>query len=243
MKVELNKNIIHFKEVNSTNETARKYLKENKLQDNFVITADFQSSGKGQLLNSWNSESGKNLLISIVLNVDIKLTNQFYLNIVSSLSVIDVLEKYNFNNSSIKWPNDILINKKKVGGILIKNFVKHDIINQTIIGLGLNINQTDFINFNRKATSFCLESNASYSVKKIRDEFLKKITKRLSMSEEKNSDDYFSSLYLKDKDSIFEVDNSIKIGKIRSVSREGFLVVEFEDSTEKFKLQEIKYLS
>ncbi len=243
MKVELNKNIIHFKEVNSTNETARKYLKENKLQDYFVITADFQSSGKGQLLNSWNSEPGKNLLISMVINVDIKLKNQFYLNIVSSLSVLDVLEKYNFKNSSIKWPNDILINKKKVGGILIQNFVKHDIISQSIIGLGLNINQTDFANYNRKATSFCLESNSSYSVKEIRDEFLKKITKRLSMSEEKNSDDYFSSLYLKDKDSTFEVDNSIKMGIIRSVSKEGFLVVEFEDSTEKFKLQEIKYLS
>lgn len=243
MKVELNKNIIHFKEVNSTNETARKYLKENKLKDDFVITADFQSSGKGQLLNSWNSEPGKNLLISMVLNVDIKVKNQFYLNIVFSLSVLDVLEKYNFKNSSIKWPNDILINKKKVGGILIQNFVKHDIISQTIIGLGLNINQTDFTNYNRQATSFCLESNSTYSVKEIRDEFLKKITKRLSMSEEKNSDDYFSSLYLKDKASTFEVDNSIKMGIIRSVSKEGFLVVEFEDSTEKFKLQEIKYLS
>ena len=243
MKVELNKNIIHFKEVNSTNETARKYLKENKLQDDFVITADFQSSGKGQLLNSWNSERGKNLLISMVLNVDIKVKNQFYLNIVSSLSVLDVLEKYNFKNSSIKWPNDILINKKKVGGILIQNFVKHDIISQTIIGLGLNINQTDFSNYNRKATSFCLESNSSYSVKEIRDEFLKKITKRLSMSEEENSDDYFSSLYLKDKVSAFEVENSIKMGIIRSVTQEGFLVVEFEDSTEKFKLQEINCLS
>ena len=243
MKVELHKNIIHFKEVNSTNETARKYLKENKLQDDFVITADFQSSGKGQLLNSWNSEPGKNLLISMVINVDIKLKNQFYLNIVSSLSVLDVLEKYNFKNSSIKWPNDILINKKKVGGILIQNFVKHDIISQTIIGLGLNINQTDFANYNRKATSFCLESNSSYSVKEIRDEFLNKITKRLSMSEEKNSDNYFSCLYLKDKASTFEVDNSIKMGIIRSVSKEGFLVVEFEDATEKFKLQEIKYLS
>ena len=243
MKVELNKNIIHFKEVNSTNETARKYLKENKFQDDFVITADFQKSGKGQLLNSWNSERGKNLLISIVLNLDINVTNQFYLNIVSSLSVIDVLEKHNFKNLSIKWPNDILINKKKVGGILIQNFVKQDKILQTIIGLGLNINQTDFANYNRKATSFCLESNASFSVNQIRDEFVKKITKRLSMSEKKNSDDYFSYLYLKDKASIFEVDNSIKIGIIRSVSRDGFLVLELEDSTKKFTLKEIKYLS
>lgn len=243
MKVELNKNIIHFKEVESTNKTARKYLKENKMQDDFVITADFQSSGRGQLLSSWSSQAGKNLLISIVLTVDIKVSEQFYLNIVSSLAVLDVLEECNFENSSIKWPNDILIKNKKVGGILIQNSVQQDKISKTIIGLGLNINQTDFAKYSRKATSFSLESNSSFYVKEIRDKFLKRLGNRFSQLVDQNYSDYQTSLYLKDKVSAFEIEDSIKMGIIKSVSKEGLLIIEFEDSIEKFNTKEIKYLS
>ena len=98
MKGVFRNNIIHFKEVQSTNLTALSMMKENRRSLPFVITTDFQTSGKGQLSNKWDSENGKNVLMSVAINTDIKIENQFILNVISSLSVLDLLEDLNLEN-------------------------------------------------------------------------------------------------------------------------------------------------
>tara|TARA_B100000683_G_scaffold70527_1_gene68973 strand:- start:12623 stop:13354 length:732 start_codon:yes stop_codon:yes gene_type:complete len=243
MNLEFEKKIIHLKDVNSTNEFANKYIDENKIQESFVITADYQKCGKGQVNNRWDSEKEKNLLISVVFSYKKNISNQFDFNIISSLAVLDILQELKVEKAKVKWPNDILINKKKVAGILIKNKIKGNEIYKSIIGLGLNVNQEVFRKFNRKATSLKIEKSKLFDLIDIRDNFLKTLKSRLSKNINKNYIDYNNSLYLKDTISTFEINGEKKVGIIKSVNKKGFLSLETENGIEVFRMKEISFLS
>ena len=138
--------ITHFKNIDSTNSYLQNLLdKGEDVADNIVVT-DFQTSGKGQGKNVWQSEDGKNLLFSIALDMSfLKAEDQFLLTQMVSVSMINVLKNYLPEDSLfIKWPNDIYFNNKKIAGILIKNEIKGIMLGTSIIGIGLNVNQTDF---------------------------------------------------------------------------------------------------
>ena len=138
--------IIHFKTLDSTNQYLQNLLNEGAdIADNIVVT-DFQTSGKGQGKNVWQSDEGKNLLFSIALDMSfLKAENQFLLTQMVSVAMINVLKKYLPEESLfIKWPNDIYFNDKKIAGILIKNEIKGMMMGTSIIGIGLNVNQTSF---------------------------------------------------------------------------------------------------
>lgn len=242
MNLEFDKKIIHLNVVDSTNDTANEYIDKNIHTDSFVITADYQKSGKGQFNNRWDSEEGKNLLISVVLSFEKNVPNKFDFNIISSLAVLDLLLDIKVENPKVKWPNDILIGKKKVGGILIQNKMKGNVIYKSIIGLGLNVNQEMFRNFNRKATSLKIEKSKLFNLINIRDNFLKRLQIRLSKNINDNYIDYNNSLYLKDKVSTFEIDGEKKIGIVKSVNKEGFLSLETENGINVFRMKEISFL-
>ena len=138
--------ITHFKALDSTNQYLQNLLNEGiDIADNIVVT-DFQTSGKGQGKNVWESEDGKNLLFSIALDMSfLKAENQFILTQIVSVTMINVLKNYLPEESLfIKWPNDIYFNDKKIAGILIKNEIKGMMMGTSIIGIGLNVNQTSF---------------------------------------------------------------------------------------------------
>ena len=138
--------ITHFKTLESTNQYLQNLLNEGvDIADNIVVT-DFQTSGKGQGKNVWESEDGKNLLFSIALDMSfLKAENQFILTQIVSVTMINVLKNYLPEESLfIKWPNDIYFNDKKIAGILIKNEIRGMMMGTSIIGIGLNVNQTSF---------------------------------------------------------------------------------------------------
>mgnify|MGYP003407842988 CR=1 FL=1 len=138
--------ITRFKTLESTNQYLQNLLNEGiDIVDNIVVT-DYQTSGKGQGKNVWESEDGKNLLFSIALDMSfLKAENQFILTQIVSVTMINVLKNYLPEESlSIKWPNDIYFNDKKIAGILIKNEIKGMMMGTSIIGIGLNVNQTSF---------------------------------------------------------------------------------------------------
>ena len=138
--------ITHFKTLDSTNQYLQNLLNEGiDIVDNIVVT-DYQTSGKGQGKNMWQSEYGKNLLFSIALDMSfLKAESQFLLTQIVSVTMINVLKKYLPEDSLfIKWPNDIYFNNKKIAGILIKNEIKGMMMGTSIIGIGLNVNQTSF---------------------------------------------------------------------------------------------------
>ena len=138
--------ITHFKTLESTNQYLENLLNEGVDIVNNIVVTDFQTSGKGQGKNVWQSENGKNLLFSIALDMSfLKAENQFLLTQIVSVTMIDVLKKYLPEESLfIKWPNDIYFNDKKIAGILIKNEIKGMMMGTSIIGIGLNVNQTSF---------------------------------------------------------------------------------------------------
>jgi len=148
-------NKIFLSEIDSTNSFLIDLSKEKILPNGSIVVTDHQTNGKGQRGSEWESEKGKNLTFSFILYPHLQANRSFFLNIISSLAVNKVLTDLKLN-AKIKWPNDILINNKKICGILIENIISGTKINQSVIGIGFNINQSKFKD-NINATSLKLE--------------------------------------------------------------------------------------
>ena len=132
------------KETPSTNNYLANLCRESKAKEFYTVVAKSQTNGKGQRGNSWESESGKNLTFSIVFYpTALEANKQFILSMLAALACHEALSNYT-NGFSIKWPNDIYWKDKKIGGILIENELEGKYITQSIIGIGLNINQEAF---------------------------------------------------------------------------------------------------
>lgn len=128
----------------STNEYLAEQCAHGNVEEFHTVFTEFQTSGKGQRGNSWESEAGKNLLFSTVLYpTTLEAKQQFNLSILVTGSILDALEQFT-EGFSIKWPNDIYWKDKKIAGILIENILEGKYISQCIIGIGLNVNQKEF---------------------------------------------------------------------------------------------------
>ena len=137
-------NIIHLKECSSTNDYLISLNKKSNCKEGTIVGTDFQSKGRGQRTNLWFSEKKSNLTFSIIIEPFLPISYQFYLNIISSLSIYNVLKSILGEDIKIKWPNDIFYQDKKIAGILVENIVKNKKIQKSIIGIGLNVNQKKF---------------------------------------------------------------------------------------------------
>ena len=137
-------NYIKFDTITSTNDFIKRYGKITILPDFFYITTDYQTKGRGQRVNIWQSECCKNILISFWLRPTIAIQNQHLLSAITALSIVKVLQKFNIPDVKIKLPNDILSGNKKIAGILIENSIKKNTWQNSVIGIGLNVNQTNF---------------------------------------------------------------------------------------------------
>lgn len=136
--------LIHINETNSTNNYLQSLCSEQKVEELTVIVADFQTSGRGQRGNSWESDPGKNLLFSTVIFPEfLEARRQFLISQIISLAIKEELDTYT-SDISIKWPNDIYWKEKKICGMLIENDLMGRNINQSIAGIGININQEIF---------------------------------------------------------------------------------------------------
>jgi BirA family transcriptional regulator, biotin operon repressor / biotin---[acetyl-CoA-carboxylase] ligase len=140
-----NQNFIFLTEVESTNNYANHLVLSKAAEHGTVVLAQHQKMGKGQQGNSWESEFGKNLLMSIILFPDfLPATKQFYLSKIASLALANFV-KSEKAEVSIKWPNDIYVGNSKLAGILIENSIKANHLDSSIIGIGLNLNQERFV--------------------------------------------------------------------------------------------------
>ena len=142
----LGSHIIELKSTASTNMYAVKILEDERPEEGTVIITDEQTAGTGTDANSWESEPGKNLTFSLIIYpVSLHPEKQFYLNKVFSLGLHDSLKEILPKAGiSVKWPNDIYIEDKKVAGILIRNSIRDNTFNYSVIGIGVNVNQEIF---------------------------------------------------------------------------------------------------
>ena len=145
----------HFDTVTSTNDIALD-MARNGEPEGLVITADRQTKGRGRRGHTWWDECGQSVLMSILLTPDIPPTHLSQLSFVVSLSAAECLESKCNLDASLKWPNDVLVNDKKLGGILIETIPAKHI---AVAGIGINVNQTAFPpELSTIATSIALEN-------------------------------------------------------------------------------------
>lgn len=145
----IGKSILELSRVDSTNAYTNQLLSQGELDDGTVIWAHEQFAGRGQHDNHWISEAGKNLTFTVVMKpIFLAPDQQFLLNKAVALGVVDFIRNslgvISFTGTSIKWPNDIYIHDKKVGGILIEHKIMGSVLVTSLAGIGVNINQTDF---------------------------------------------------------------------------------------------------
>ena len=136
---------IHLEQIDSTNAYLQRLQSECDIRK-WVVSADMQTAGKGMGSNSWESEVGKNLTFSLALDVSfLPAEKQFLLSEAVPLGIVEVLDKLlPVEKLSIKWPNDIYYENRKLAGILINSTIKASMMDISIIGIGLNINQMQF---------------------------------------------------------------------------------------------------
>ncbi len=155
--------IIWLESIDSTNEEARRRI--STLDNLSVLSAFRQSDGRGQRGNSWSSKPGENLTFSIILKYgseyfqSIRAIDQFAISEMTALAVIDFLAVHGIY-AKVKWPNDIYVGDRKICGILIEHSVRETMLSSSIIGIGLNVNQTEFDPSLPNPTSMVLCSRA-----------------------------------------------------------------------------------
>ncbi len=240
--------IIKLNATDSTNSYLRALSAQKAPDDYTIVTANHQTQGRGQRGTNWISESGKNLMFSIFKDVSfIKFHDNYFISIITSLALIKSLHQFLIPKLRIKWPNDILSEDKKICGILIENIVKHNAFGGTIIGIGLNINQTNFDNL-PNATSLQLITGTPFNT----DELLQSIVANLKFYFEqlKNGqhitlkETYENYLFRKNKPSTFkDQKGSLFTGYIQGITNSGNLRVLLEDEIiAEYELKEIALL-
>ncbi len=241
-------NIIKLDAIESTNTYLRTLSVTENLKDFTVVVAKQQLAGKGQMGTSWSSEVGKNLTFSVFKKIScLDNEEQFYVSMATSLAIYKALEKFNVQRLGIKWPNDILSANQKICGILIENIVQNNQVQAAVIGIGLNVNQTDLGHLH-SASSMKLLNGITYQL----DEILQAIVAQLKVYavyvEDRRFEElkgaYERKLFRKDKPSTFKnQQGNLLMGFIKGVSDSGKLQVLLEDNVLKeFDLKELKLL-
>jgi BirA family transcriptional regulator, biotin operon repressor / biotin---[acetyl-CoA-carboxylase] ligase len=222
--------IIKLDGVDSTNNYATNHLAKEGWEEGTVVVADFQMKGKGQYLNSWESEKGKNLLISIVLYPRfIPIQYQFEVSKVIALGVYEVVSLF-VEKVSIKWPNDIYVADKKIAGILIENAIMGSELSYSVAGIGLNVNQHKFLSDAPNPVSLSQLKGIEFDREEILSLLIQSIQKWHEMLKIKKFSEidtaYLNVLYRLGVEAKFKDDSGIFTGTIVGVDPIGQLMIE-----------------
>ena len=240
--------IIKLNAIDSTN-TYLKNLSATELVDDFtVVQAVKQTKGRGQMGTSWQSESCKNLTISVFKDVStLEFEEQYFISMVAALAVSKTLKILKLPKVKIKWPNDILSESLKISGILIENIVKNNELRSAIIGIGINVNQKYFDNL-PQATSIHLITGKLFDVDEVVDTLLAHLAvyfKRLDLRElAALKSEYEHQLFRIHKPSTFLLNNGQHLtGYINGSDLKGHLEILTEDAILRtYGLKEIRLL-
>lgn len=241
-------NIIKLDATTSTNDFL-KQLNASQVVENFtVVTTVNQTLGKGQMGSAWISEAGKNLTMSVLIkDVLIDVHQIFGLNVAVSVAVVQALKELGVFDVRVKWPNDIMSGNFKLGGILIENSFKSNGEIISVVGIGLNINQSNFDDLPQAASIFT-RINHTYEVDFVRDELLKHIRIAIAKVINKQVDNlwqlYHEYLFKKNVPMTFENTNGNRfMGIIQQVNTNGRLEVLLEnEQVHCFDVKEVKML-
>jgi BirA family biotin operon repressor/biotin-[acetyl-CoA-carboxylase] ligase len=239
--------VIKLDAIDSTNAFLKGLSIKQELENFTIVTTEDQTKGKGQMGSAWDSEAGKNLIMSVFIKDSLTDISQiFLLNIGVALSIVQALDTFNIPGLKIKWPNDIMSYNCKIGGILIENSIKSDGTIHCIVGLGLNVNQINFENLT-KASSLALICDMEFDRNKILGEIIENMKVNIGVMKESSVAlwlNYSNRLFKKGVPMPFKDDSNINfMGIIQGVSTYGKLQLLLEDdSVSEFSIKEIQML-
>ncbi len=242
-----NKNSFFLTEVESTNNYANQLVLSKAAEHGTVVLAQHQKKGKGQQGKSWESESGKKLLASIILFPSfLHAAKQFYLSKIASLAIFDFL-KTEINGISIKWPNDIYIQHKKVAGILIENAVKGQTLSSSIIGIGLNLNQQLFVSDALNPVSLMQITGKVYDIELVAELIFQNLNNWYCILENGGFDEidsaYFNLLFRANEWAVFAKQGKRFEARIKGIGEFGQLILEERNgSFSEFMFKEVEFV-
>ena len=228
--------LIHIEETDSTN----RWLKAHG-EGTMVVVADYQTAGKGCGTNSWESERGKNLTFSMLIHpTDIPASQQFRITEVVSVALCEVLEQY-IGDVSIKWPNDIYMGDKKICGVLIENRLQGNVIVDSIIGIGLNVNQTEFVSDAPNPVSLRQLLGREIDREALLHDFLE--TLETVSSSETTYSAYRNKLFRLGKQAVFSDEKGRFEGTIQDVETDGRLLIkDLAGQARRYAFKEVQFV-
>ena len=237
------KNLIKLNEIDSTNKFLLDLNEKRQFTNSVVVTADYQTKGKGRRANSWESENGKNLLLSILFKHNLKIKNQFLFSAAISLSIQMLISQFTNERVYIKWPNDIMINNKKIAGFIIDNLFQKNTIHTTVVGIGVNVNQLKFKKYNPEAISISLINNSVIDLDHLKYELLNIIDENYNNMDDGFIKKYNKLLFMKNSYINFKIKEKIIKAKIHSVDKTGAILLEKKNKgIERFEVNQVCYL-
>ena len=237
---------IYLPETKSTNQALQILADAENIADKSIVWTGFQTKGRGQVGNSWESAPRMNLLCSILLYPPYLQINQsFFVLELAALSVKYTLEKY-VSDISIKWPNDIYFQNKKISGILIENDMAENMITRSIIGIGINLNQTVFESEAPNPVSLSMITGDIYNIKAV----LSQLHANFSLLASELVDGAFDRLHLKYCNSLYHRDGFYGYkdakeyfeARIHTVEPSGYIILERRDGIlSRYGFKQINY--
>ena len=233
--------LVFMPECHSTNDEVASLA--NEKPEGFVVITNSQTKGRGQRGNSWITEPGKNLTFTILLKPGFLQANeQFALTQAMALGITDFLQQHVKGIIKIKWPNDILINNKKICGVLIENVLRGTAIQQSIVGIGLNVNQENFVL--PHATSLIQLANRPFALPELFNSLLEKIEVRyLQLRNDRYGihSDYLQALHWLHESHSFKTGEKQFTGVITGIDAVGRIKIITQTGEEVFGMKEIEY--
>lgn len=240
--------VVFLEETTSTNDVASSLISSDKATEGTLVLTDFQTKGRGQRGNGWASNKGENLLMSLIFKPEwLSAKDTFLLNMCVALGVYDYVVLRADSHVGIKWPNDILADKKKIAGILIENTFRGSSLSWSIAGIGVNLNQTKFKEGFKHAISLHMISRMNFVPQQEAVELRRNIFYWYEILMSCNSkvikETYHQRLFGLNELRNYKYRGSLIQGSIRGVDNMGRLVVEKMDGEIVFPdIKEIGFL-
>lgn len=239
---------LYLKETQSTNEHATKLSSISSPNHNFCIYTYNQSDGKGQIGRKWYTGQGDNLAASYVINnVNLKVKDHFCLNMAVSVAIYRLISSYiSSKKCTIKWPNDIYVEDKKLAGILIQNQIKGNTISKSVIGIGINVNTKNFPVEIPNPTSIlkCNHGGSPISLFEVLEKLTEELTQNLGsikLFNEKIKAEYLRNLFRINEVNYYKSNGKTFEGKILDVADDGQLKMDTKEGIQSFSFREISF--
>ena len=241
----MGQNLVFVPECHSTNDLALKLCQQSSGPEGTVVITLHQTKGRGQRGNTWEAAPGKNLTLSVVLKPTfLAVKDQFFLNIVSSLAVLDYLKSRTSKEVKVKWPNDVMADNRKICGILIENQLQGSAFTNVVAGIGLNINQQQFAV--STATSLSLITGQQYDLQAELESLLHALEVRyLQLREQKFSqlrEAYTGSMYWLQERRTFSSEHETFEGRLTGIDGSGKLIIDAGSSMRSFAIKEVSFV-